>query len=69
MVLITALVLLYLVLGSWVWRLGIDAIGGKDGYLRLLSDEFKNPYTLYYIAFIAVVIFWPIFMIRGIWSR
>ena len=41
MVLITALVLLYLVLGSWVWRLGIDAIGGKDGYLRLLSDELR----------------------------
>lgn len=69
MVLITALVLLYLVLGAWVWTLGTDALGGKDQYLMILCQEYKHPFLLYYTAFIAVVIFWPIFMIRGIWKR
>lgn len=69
MVLITALVLLYLVLGAWVWTLGTDALGGKDQYLMILNQEYKHPLLLYYTAFVAVVIFWPIFMIRGIWKR
>lgn len=69
MVLITALILLYLVLGAWVWTLGTDALGGKDQYLMLLSNEYDHPFILYYTALVAVVIFWPIFMIRGIWKR
>lgn len=69
MVLITALVLLYLVLGLWVWTLGTDALGGKDQYLMLLAKDYKHPCILYYTALVAVVIFWPIFMIRGIWNK
>lgn len=69
MVLITALVLLYLVIGLWMWTLGTNALGGKDKYLILLSKDYDHPRILYYTALVAVVIFWPIFMIRGIWNR
>ena len=66
MVLITALVLLYLIIGLWLWTLGTDALGGKDQYLILLAKDYEHPRLLYYTALVAVVIFWPLLMIKGI---
>lgn len=64
---IFALIMLYLISGYGIWRLGTAGIGGKDGYMEYLFDKgYSHPYATVLIAETLVVIFWPYFIVRGI---
>lgn len=63
---IYALLALYFLSGLGIWMLGLKSEGGSKGYLAELEAEFKHPRLLFVTAEIAVILFWPFFIIRGI---
>lgn len=63
---IYALLALYFFSGLGIWLLGLKAEGGSKGYMNELREEFNHPRLLFVTAEIAVILFWPFFIIRGI---
>lgn len=66
---IYVLLALYLISGFIIWSLGLKAEGGSKGYLLRLAEDYGHPYLMFFTAWLAVVIFWPFFIIRGIMSK
>ena len=63
MILKTALILLYLVIGLWLFVSTITKMGGL-----VAIPEYNTKLTLFLSAFI-VMIFWPILIIQGLVRR
>ena len=65
MILKIALVLLYLVIGLWLFVTVVSDLGGINNI-----SEYKNRLVLV-LSLLLTVIFWPIFIIQGLikWRR
>lgn len=55
------LILLYLFIGISIFNAAVKSYGGKEAYKAQIEDG--GSYTF---AFIMVVLFWPVFIIRAI---
>lgn len=58
-------VLLYLIIGSRLFKAGVNGMGGREEYLRFLEEKHptSNPYVMYRVAQFLVIIFWPYFLV------
>ena len=63
MILRIALVLLYLVLGLWMFVSAVSYIGGISNI-----PAYRNKWILS-ISMLLVVIFWPVFIIQAFFKR
>lgn len=52
--------LLYLWIGAKIFYAAVNAIGGEEAYKQEIGSE-----TYYVIALIAVLLFWPCFLISA----
>ncbi len=67
-VIIILAVLAYVLWGYGVFIMAVDALGGKETYLREISDNGKakcNAQVAYILAMIFVSIGWPYFVIAA----
>lgn len=60
---------LYFLSGFIIWRIGVTDAGGRKKYIMIIAEDHEYPVLLYYLAFIAVVIFWPFFIVGGLIRR
>lgn len=63
-VIITCL-LLYFLLGFWLWQKGIEHYGGKDAYKDMLKVEYNMSNRFYSLVKIVFLFTWPLFLSRG----
>lgn len=64
MIVLEALVLLYLVIGIVLWKIGIKHyFNGKQGYKEYLKS-IKAPTSAYFYCVIIFVCSWPLFIKR-----
>ncbi len=63
MIIKIALILLYLVLGLWLFVAAVSELGGISNI-----PDYKNKLVLV-LSLLFTVIFWPYWLIRGIFTR
>lgn len=63
MIIIIALILLYLVLGAWLFVGVVTSLGGLANI-----PEYENKFVRT-LSFLIVMIFWPVFVLHGIFRR
>ena len=65
-----ALILVYLRIGQCLFRAAVNSFGGKEAYLAEIDLNHHWKEVTYILAFLMVVFFWPVFLIRGLfWNR
>jgi len=68
-VIVILCIMMYLLLGAWLFTAAIEQLGGKSMYLEIIHDKTGSDKALnviYYLMFFLVLIFWPLFVIRTI---
>lgn len=63
MIITIALILLYLVLGAWLFVGVVTSLGGLANI-----PEYENKFVRT-LSFLIVMIFWPVFVLHGIFRR
>ena len=68
MILKIALVLLYLVIGLWLFFTALSSLGGKQAYKDSVKDDFIYSHfeAFYIFAIMYVTLLWPLLALKGI---
>lgn len=66
-IVITILLLLYLLIGTVLFYIGLRRIGGKDQYINYLrvEEKIEKPKLAYCMGIIIFVCSWPMFIHKG----
>ena len=66
-ILVILALLFYLGIGDYLFCLGVDHIGGKEEYMRMIEEDNEgiNAKRAYYTAYLIFITVWPLFLLRG----
>lgn len=68
-IVVILILLLYFGVGDYLFGLGVDQIGGKDEYIRLIEEDnvgidSRRAHKAYCAAYLIFVTVWPLFIFR-----
>lgn len=65
------LVLLYFLIGVWLFQVAVSQLGGKEAYLDMIRKRVHNIKAefIYYYALTTTAVLWPVYLIKAVMGR
>lgn len=65
------LVLLYFLIGVWLFQIAVCQLGGKEAYLDMIRKRVHNIKAefIYYYALTTTAVLWPAYVIKAVMRR